>query len=797
MTTSLYVTSATVSYGDSFRVSITEFRLLGNYITQQAETLYTELIYNWDPVINLAKIKNDITNTEKSFLFMLYSDNHLEDAHLALCERVCTTRRNSLSRGGNWNWKAVFWYLRKEEAMCNFLLLGMSSLEFTLRGIYVYNKLMVFVVRHHKAKASTNREFIVARFLPAPFGRPSGCFTTALKDAISKVWDKPVNLQLFRHLYIGITEKHVRKVHKPFNRGHRPLQRGTTYSLDGAFPTELQPQLLHLYEWASTRWHEFLQMPSKTALSNPNDTLHLSPAQHIQSPRNSSAARKTQSLTTLVIPLQYTAEPVESQHATQEYFATYVSPLCSYLSELSSQVIYRRSVSSSSPSPPKRRRFTREENLPIMPSTNNKDLESTPWSTGPLFGCLTEHSSLQAATERHATIHFLNGCIENRVEGLSLAYRLDNIHKTTEWWTSIRCEVCFIATGKQQLGHDMNTCRSDEGNRARSIHRWLESLTIPRSVRGQGTCSMCTHTFRPCGEIRIACRIDTADAGEDKATWVKKLRSKSNPNGHCEQKPVIRRVIAALCAYDSQFLGKLIAKMASDDDSADLSVEHHARAWFEKRVPFDDSWIPNLLFVFETLVLAFYYRQNRQAGLPPLEGFPHRPAGTLITSLETDSVGGWGSNKEVKRWKVIVDWWIGKCSFCAGRRLQGPSILHTLRECKKGGAKQLTERLGCILYQNWKAPRKIERDPLRWICQYSRFLLRDTIIGLFQCGREKLEEVVLDSVEQYCVGRGVEAAFDDNTVARYLTRSIAIQGVEGLEILRQIAALTKIIWYGI
>jgi hypothetical protein len=70
-------------------------------------------------------------------------------------------------------------------------------------------------------------------------------------------------------------------VHKPFNRyddksleadlnvvfawqsGHRPLQRGTTYGLDGAYPTQLQPALLRAYEWASTRWHEFLRQPSK------------------------------------------------------------------------------------------------------------------------------------------------------------------------------------------------------------------------------------------------------------------------------------------------------------------------------------------------------------------------------------------------------------------------------------------------------------------------------------------------------------------------------------------------------
>lgn len=105
--------------------------------------------------------------------------------------------------------------------------------------------------------------------------------TAILKKATAAVWKQPVNSQLFRQLSNGITEKHVREVCKPFNRyddtssdvdlnvvlawqsGHRPMQRGTTYGLDGAFPDKLQSALLRAYEWASTRWHEFLQLPSK------------------------------------------------------------------------------------------------------------------------------------------------------------------------------------------------------------------------------------------------------------------------------------------------------------------------------------------------------------------------------------------------------------------------------------------------------------------------------------------------------------------------------------------------------
>ncbi|KAG4279200.1 hypothetical protein FPRO04_13651 [Fusarium proliferatum] len=110
---------------------------------------------------------------------------------------------------------------------------------------------------------------------------PTSRLTEILVKATSKIWNQAINVRLYRQLAIAITEKHVREVHTPFNRyddlssvadrnavfawqsGHRPLQRETTYGLDGAYPFRLQPALLRAYEWASTRWHDFLHQPSK------------------------------------------------------------------------------------------------------------------------------------------------------------------------------------------------------------------------------------------------------------------------------------------------------------------------------------------------------------------------------------------------------------------------------------------------------------------------------------------------------------------------------------------------------
>ncbi|KAH6974818.1 hypothetical protein EDB80DRAFT_659046 [Ilyonectria destructans] len=309
-----------ISLGDKIEISMGQFRLLPEHFIEEATRLCTELMFGWDPAIDFARIKDDIANHENGFSFVLHPENKLDKAYLELCDRACKARRNALFRRDSWDWSAIFRYFKKEEAFrgaalgcldcaggqkprCSELLsLYCVNGEFVPRGIYIYNRSMMYVVRHHKAKRSTNREFIVARFLPAQVGfllykylvyvRPfvdmlhrerrdglhtggtgspllfrldanlgskpwqTGRLTAILKAATLKVWGKSVNSQQFRHLCIGITEKHVRE------SGHRPLQRASTYGLDGAFPTKLKPQLLELYQWASSRWHEFLHLPS-------------------------------------------------------------------------------------------------------------------------------------------------------------------------------------------------------------------------------------------------------------------------------------------------------------------------------------------------------------------------------------------------------------------------------------------------------------------------------------------------------------------------------------------------------
>lgn len=340
-----------VSIGDTFSLTMEAFRQLPDYFITRAEELTAKLMFGLEPDVDLARVKDEMRNLQAGYSFIKHPDNGLDTAYRDLVVRACTSRTKGLSRHGEWSFNAVNLYLKETVALEEMLLGGLYtacgqaprardllSLESenspsASRGFFIWNGFMVYIVRHHKAKRLTNREFHVVRFLPVRLGItmfkylvwirrlanllrrervgnsganqciqqqqrlvfhsngnvwPTSRLTAILQTATSKVWPQKLNIQRYRQIAIGVTEKHVREVHSPFNRyddssidadlnvvfawqsGHRPLQRGITYGLDGAFPHQLQPALLRAYEWASTRWHEFLHQPSKTPKTHPS-----------------------------------------------------------------------------------------------------------------------------------------------------------------------------------------------------------------------------------------------------------------------------------------------------------------------------------------------------------------------------------------------------------------------------------------------------------------------------------------------------------------------------------------------
>ena len=62
----------------------------------------TSLLFDQDPVMDLTKIKGDMTNTQSDFSFTQHSDNGLIHAYLDLSTKACTIRCNGLLHNGRW-----------------------------------------------------------------------------------------------------------------------------------------------------------------------------------------------------------------------------------------------------------------------------------------------------------------------------------------------------------------------------------------------------------------------------------------------------------------------------------------------------------------------------------------------------------------------------------------------------------------------------------------------------------------------------------------------------------------------
>lgn len=481
----------TLFQGVDLELSMGSFRRLPAYFIDHAERLCDELMFRWRPKIDLSKVGDDMQNTVRGFSFVQHPGNGLEEAYLELLERACTSRQRSLLRiNGQGGGKAAIDYIKKEETLrealapcmqlaggqlprCRELLsLWCVNTEFGPRGIYVYNGAMIYITRHHKAKRSTNRDFVVARFLPVQIGHllykylvyirpliemmhreaqrvcamaPVDCspllfrtdmavgakplatarLTSILKQATQKVWGRPVNSQLLRQLCIGISEKHVREVHEPFNRfddlgadadrnvvfawqsRHRPLQRGSTYGLDGAFPTTLQPQLLHLYQWASTRWHEFLHLPSKTTPPLPITKSSSTLEGAMLTPSQMYSAEKS--------PMHGTVEsrwepPARSSPSTQmrdtPTARTHTRDISPTRTTLKRPIEHGDNLSRRkrrSPCPP----ATTPPPSDADPIGRAAIQEASPWAHGPLFGSIHSFATVAAIEENHRLVSHL------------------------------------------------------------------------------------------------------------------------------------------------------------------------------------------------------------------------------------------------------------------------------------------------------------------------------------------------------------------------------------------------------
>ena len=384
-----------------------------------------------------------------------------------------------------------------------------------------------------------------------------------------------------------------------------------------------------------------------------------------------------------------------------------------------------------------------------------KRMVALPWrGCLALFGRPSDFENATDVEERRAILEAVKARERtHQTRHFDSWHRLDGVKQFTRW-RNVGCQLCFASTGQPEPDHTFEDCiRWEGGQTARDICKWLEGLQIPRDSEGLGGCSLCFHTIEPCEAVRMACRASSASTDGSRSYWVQLLKSRDSQDGFCDNKPVLRKTIAALCTYDEQVLGKALAVMVANRDQVDFTAENQVAYWFAGKVAYQDGWIPRIFFVLEMLLWAWEFRQQRT---------PQRTSSDSKVTYAPSLTDGWDDADEILNWRTCLAWWTDKCGFCAGKGLGDDHIKHTLNACHRGGARQRLRGLGEQIYleglnaeegcpdcgvprefcDGWRQYDK-HWSPTDRPCQYGT-VLYDTVIGLFHCGDDRYQ---LDALE--------------------------------------------------
>ncbi|CAG1999049.1 unnamed protein product [Fusarium graminearum] len=201
-----------VSLGEEISISMSQFRRLPDHFVTEATKLCDEMMFSWDPAIDLSRVSDNMVNNREGFSFVLHPENKLDTAYLELFDRASKAHRNGLFRGNGWDWSAVFTYFKKEEALLGAILGGMFFARFlpAQLGHILYKYLVYirpFINMLHRERGSpesgqATESHLLFREDATPTSRSwqTGRLTATMKTSTSLVWGQPINSRQFHSM---------------------------------------------------------------------------------------------------------------------------------------------------------------------------------------------------------------------------------------------------------------------------------------------------------------------------------------------------------------------------------------------------------------------------------------------------------------------------------------------------------------------------------------------------------------------------------------------------------------------
>lgn len=538
----------------------------------------------------------------------------------------------------------------------------LSSLECyngpsTARGIYVHDGRIVYITRHAKARQATNQEFQVARYLcvedsmlfarylvyirpfvdmlyrkcygheagrrllfaaPDQPQKPWGAdvLTKALKGLTQVVCGTAFGVQVYRQISIAVTERHIKALSHPFDRyddrspradievvfawqsGHRPVQRGTSYGIDAAYPDSLQPTLLRVYKWASEEWHQFLRVDQRSSNSLSDAATHVGEQTGTsQKRRTTDLAGNQPSKRTRVCEddeTPATQETTESQAVHSHSLPERRSLPCE-----SSIGLVPRDVDSALAASGRRK----EGPVSSPPTVARRSVVANPPSPPDLrhdvvYGSLTARGQsriMECSREGHPDSDYETvpespavGRTDNSGSSVQLVGKAGgdlskDAKECVGWWLG-KCAFCVgKGMGGREVLHHMHKCSrggQEQYDRELGEHFFLSEFRVKRG------CRRCGLPFSVCGAWKHLSHLKS-----DKKLW-RRLDS-----AHCASDSITYEVVVGFFQCGAEYYWLDLATSA-EEAGVDLGDLEELAVWLCRPLWYDKSRAANLVDFF-------------------------------------------------------------------------------------------------------------------------------------------------------------------------------------------------------
>ncbi|KAL2104420.1 hypothetical protein VUR80DRAFT_1151 [Thermomyces stellatus] len=97
----------TVSHGDTFSITMSQFRGLADHFISSAEALTERLMLGLQPDVDLDSVVDDLANERPGFSFIRHPRNALHRRYLDLVHAAFTCHHDRLAVNGRWSWTAA------------------------------------------------------------------------------------------------------------------------------------------------------------------------------------------------------------------------------------------------------------------------------------------------------------------------------------------------------------------------------------------------------------------------------------------------------------------------------------------------------------------------------------------------------------------------------------------------------------------------------------------------------------------------------------------------------------------